>query len=240
MKTAVRNLFLAATLVTGAVGAQAVLLNRGGGMIYDTELNITWLQDWNYARTSGYTGVGVNADGTMTWIAGKQWADNLVYGGFSDWRLPTMVDTGEPGCDYSFGGTECGYNVLTKVGNTVFSEMAHLYYETLGNKALYDTNGVLNQSGWGLVNTGPFTNMKSSFYWSGLEYATFAGWAWFFNNTSGEQLPVPQSSDMYVVAVRPGDVTAAVPEPQPLVMLLMGAAAVLVAVKRRAHGAAPL
>ena len=223
-----------------AVAAQATLLERGGGLIYDIELNITWLQDWNYARTSGYTGTGVNANGSMTWNAGKLWAENLVYGGFSVWRLPTMVDTGTPGCNHSnAGGTDCGYNVQTKVGNTVYSERAHLYYETLGNKA-YCTPGdaVCNtaQPGWGLTNTGPFTNMQSGGYWSGLEYAPVAGRAWGFNTGFGAQGSDVQSNALYVVAVRPGDVTP-VPEPQSLALMLLGTAAMLVALKKRAHGA---
>ena len=196
MKTAVRNWVLAATLSAGAVVAQAALVNRGGGMIYDTELNITWLQDWNYAKTSGYTGQGVDADGRMTWNAGKQWAENLVYGNFSDWRLPTMVDIGAPGCDHSFvGGTDCGYNVQTKVGNMVYSELAHLYYETLGNKAICTPgDAVCNsaQPGWGLKNTGPFTNMQSDYYWSGLEYAPDVVAAWYFDTALGFQVATSQ------------------------------------------------
>jgi hypothetical protein len=39
----------------------AALWDRGGGLIYDDVLNITWLQDANYAKTSGY-----DADGRMT------------------------------------------------------------------------------------------------------------------------------------------------------------------------------
>ena len=36
-----------------ATPACSELIDRGGGLIYDTELNITWLQDANYAFTSG-------------------------------------------------------------------------------------------------------------------------------------------------------------------------------------------
>jgi hypothetical protein len=68
-----------------ALSSEAVLTDRGGGMIYDSDLNITWLQDANYARTSGY-----DADGLMTWLAATTWAANLSYGGFDDWRLPTF------------------------------------------------------------------------------------------------------------------------------------------------------
>ena len=34
--------------------ANAALYDRGNGLIYDDVLDITWLQDANYAKTSGY------------------------------------------------------------------------------------------------------------------------------------------------------------------------------------------
>ena len=43
--------------------AQAALVDRGGGMLYDTVLNITWLQDANYAKTSNYGFYPVSTDG---------------------------------------------------------------------------------------------------------------------------------------------------------------------------------
>jgi len=43
----------------------AILTDRGGGLIYDDDLNITWLQDANYADTSGYDDLlyGIDTDG---------------------------------------------------------------------------------------------------------------------------------------------------------------------------------
>jgi hypothetical protein len=55
-----------------SVSAQATLIDNGGGFIYDFDLGITWLQDANYASTSG-----------MTWSAANTWATTLVYGGVS-------------------------------------------------------------------------------------------------------------------------------------------------------------
>jgi hypothetical protein len=54
-------------------------------MIYDTELRITWLQDANYAMTSGF-----DADGRMNWTAANAWAAGLVVNGVSGWRLPAF------------------------------------------------------------------------------------------------------------------------------------------------------
>lgn len=70
---------IAASLVSGA--AQAALqgrdLNGSAGSFeayYDTVLDITWLADADYAKTSGY-----DADGYMTWTAANTWAANLSF-----------------------------------------------------------------------------------------------------------------------------------------------------------------
>lgn len=234
---AIRTLAITATLWAGALSAQAALVNRGGGMIYDTELNITWLQNWNQGAGSSYDNGISSTDGRMTWDNARAWADDLVWGGFSDWRLPTMIDTGTAGCDLSYGGgTDCGYNVQTKSGSTVYSEMAHLYYETLGNLSYCPPGDATcaggPQPGWGLVNTGPFTNMQSGIYLSGLEYEPFQQYVWAFVTLDGYQSFDGKQFESYAVAVRPGDVAASVPEPQTLVLvtLAMGTA---VFVRRR-------
>ena len=46
-----------------AITANAALIDRGTGMIYDTDQDITWLQDADYAATSGY-----DSDGQMNWF----------------------------------------------------------------------------------------------------------------------------------------------------------------------------
>lgn len=55
--------FLVAVCVANCSGgASASLIDRGGGLIYDSTKNNTWLQDANYAKTSGF-----DADGKMYW-----------------------------------------------------------------------------------------------------------------------------------------------------------------------------
>lgn len=84
--------YLAGALLFLSNAAQAELIDRGNGLIYDTVLDITWLQDANYAQTSGY-----DDDGYMTWYEATEWADQLVYAGFSDWRLASVcVSAGTP------------------------------------------------------------------------------------------------------------------------------------------------
>ena len=79
------TVFLASCLLV--VQANAALVDRGTGMIYDTDLGITWLQDANYAQTSGY-----DADGRMTWNQATNWAAGLNINGITGWRLPSTVD----------------------------------------------------------------------------------------------------------------------------------------------------
>jgi hypothetical protein len=73
-------------------------VDRGGGMVYDTTRNITRLANMNYASTSGYAAANAGGAGSNTNApdvntgrgAATMWANKPVYGGFDDWRLPTL------------------------------------------------------------------------------------------------------------------------------------------------------
>jgi hypothetical protein len=203
---------------------------------YDTDLDITWLADASYSKTSGY-----DSDGFMYWGQAENWVAGLNYNGITGWRLPTMVDTALSGCDLSYvGGTDCGYSVQTKVGKSVFSEVAVLWYETLGNKSYFGLSGANPQFGWGLSNTGPFENAREDGYWLGVEYAPYDNYAWHFNFHVGAQYSVNKVSNLLAWAVHSGDVglaidesTAVVAEPQAYLLAIAGLACALV--KRRRH-----
>jgi hypothetical protein len=135
--------FLLASLMT--TSASAALYDRGNGMIYDSAQNITWLQDANYAKTSGY-----DADGGMYWSQAVTWANDLVFGGFTDWRLASArlqnLDPYLPQlCSSSYDGT------CDKGCNNTRSELGHLFNE-LGNKASFNTSGN-SQTGFGALNS---------------------------------------------------------------------------------------
>lgn len=191
----------------------AALIERLGGLAYyDDVADLTWLAD-------------ANANGIMLWQAANDWAAGLTVGGVSGWRLPVTIDTGTPGCNYSVkGGTDCGYNVDTTTG-----EMANMFYNVLGNLAYSDTNGVIPQPGYGLQNTGPFSNIQSSFYWSATEYAPNTDDAWGFGMNHGSQVNTIKGNAFHAWAVQSGDIV-----PVPAAMWLFGSGLLgLVAVARR-------
>jgi hypothetical protein len=77
-----------------------------------------------------------------------------------------------------------------------------------------------------------FTNVQPIYYWSGTEFRPSVD-AWFFFPCCGPETSVSELSRMFAVAVRPGDVTAAVPEPQTLALALLALGATMVARRRR-------
>lgn len=225
---------VAALGVVAAPAAQAQLFDRGGGLIYDSVQNITWLADANYAKTSGS-----DAEGKMSWQNAVAWVDGLIYSdsmhgvNYSDWRLPSFNDLGAAGCEYGYSNTDCGFNV-----STASSELAHLFYGDFANIGFVDSRG-LQQPGYGLVDDPAsaadeslFGNIQSFSYWLGSSYPGDSSKAWYLSTATGMQNYISKGNNFYVWAVRDGDV-AAVPDPASYILFLSGLAAMAGSIRRR-------
>lgn len=209
---------LAAAALLSA-NTHAALIDRGNGMIYDTTLNITWLQDMNYPKT-----LGESASGSMYRDQALSWVDQLVYGGFDDWRLPSAHLIGNETLSMD-GSTDVGWN-------NIRSELGHLYYVDLLNS--YEA-GFVNPGNFidGLTHESKsFLNLTDNVYWLAEDSSLMYGM--LFDNWDGLQYRAPIGDGRAsVVAVRNGDV-AAVPVPS-AVWLLSSALFGLAGVARRSR-----
>ncbi len=160
--------------------ATASFFDRGGGLIYDSILNVTWLYDANYSKTTLY-----DDDGVMTWPQALSWASRMEYFDavrntkWSDWRLPTALNSDQSGPCFGFDCSD--------------SELGHLYYI----------------SGIWRASPGPFVNVKQNAYWTSTGRFSLPGTAWLFGLGNGQQDhtgPLEDILEAHAWAVRDGDV----------------------------------
>lgn len=186
-----------------SVSANAMLIDRGGGFIYDTDQNITWTQDANL------NGLGIWST-QMSWVAGLSLFDSVRNVTWSDWRLPT---TSQPdascGTQTDPGG---GFPLQGSGYGCTGSEMGHLF----------------NVDGINSTTAGPFTNVAANFYWSSTAYAPSniieqRKWAQHFGQSTGFQAAntTHLGNQAHAWAVRDGDVG---PVPIPAAVWLFGSA----------------
>ena len=171
------------------------------------------------------------ANGSFGWNAAVDWADQLVYGGFSDWRLPTL----NPNDTTCTGGAAVGIGF-----NCTGGELSGLFVTDLGYNA--PVSGLIpgDDTAEQIANKALFSNLQPYYYWSGTKYVP-TGQGWSFGANDGGQDPFdaePAGLTFYAVAVRAGDVPAAVPtmsvpEPQTLALALLALGATVVVRRRR-------
>ncbi len=147
---------LALLLLFAVSAAHADLIDIGGGMVYDSALDVTWQQDPNYAQTSGY-----DADGLMTFDEANTWAATLIHGGTGGWRLPTF-DSNNPRPGTATSANEIGSLLMELTGGGF-----DLYYP-------YDVSPFMNLPHLSGENS-PFREV----YWTGLAGGPGLAWDYY-------------------------------------------------------------
>lgn len=229
------NLSLLLITLTTSITAKAGLIDRGNGMIYDDVLDITWLQDANYMSTSGYAETNKHGhsftidhilpNGTTSWNPAFLWADSLVYMGYNDWRLPTVVRGGNDGWIES-------------------SELLHMFQVNLGNKCkLYDCSSEETNTNFVDAINGKLTSFYNieehiEGYWTGTKYTHSYEYdvdsggfiitavhdikeAFYYDKPNSSVGVSIMKNSLGSWAVRDGDV-AQVPEPSTLAIFALG------------------
>lgn len=230
--------------LTASPTAQAKLIDRGGGLLYDDVLNVTWMQDANYSMSSGRTKYGAES-----WYSAQSWASSLVYNdpvrgtSLSGWRLPRL-SVPNADCGPAFSGI-CGYKP-----DPMSSELAYMYYVNLGLKGYPDQGfgirwpGTFGPDGMPVFNVAvvgvdgiPIFNLTSQSvsYWMGTEAINFSFNAWTFGLGAGINTQDNKPDFNLAWLVRDGDVSP-VPEPSQLILFFVGLAVLLELRYKRSGG----
>lgn len=185
----------------------AELIDRGGGLIYDTDLNVTWLKNANV--------ISGNWQKVNALAASFEYFDSVRGVTYDDWRLPKVLIA-----DATCAGPNRAYGCTG-------SEMGHLFHVELGNLGYYDSVGNPGQGGWGLRNIGPFEGLAALPYWSGTEWEQGQLASYFFEFNLGAQDAFLWGANLRAMLVRDGDVAAVqvVSEPVSLGLSVLGLAA---------------
>jgi hypothetical protein len=220
---------LSGVLLLSQSAPRAALINRGNGLIYDNVLNVTWVQDVALART-----LGMDSDGIFDWLGAKAWADQLVYAGFADWRLPTLTPINGISFQRNFncdGSADYGYGIAAPGGASagfIGNELAYMFHVNLGNQSRCKGEypditwspdiGVQNASFVDALTheTDSFLNLQGlkQAFWADLPPAPSpAPYTWAFKYSGFNDWDAALQLHL-AWAVRDGDVVvAAIPEP---------------------------
>jgi hypothetical protein len=122
-------------VLSGSSPVAAGLIDRGNGLIYDSVLDVTWLQNADLFATQE----GPHYNGDLA--EQKAWIQNLVYAGFDDWRPATMSRSAEKlglFWNHSLTVIDCDPSSGTTEAECIDNELAYMYFYNLGGDGRYD------------------------------------------------------------------------------------------------------
>jgi hypothetical protein len=137
-----------------SMSSRAALVDNGGGLIYDTVLDITWAQP----------------DGPRSWDDAKTWAAGLTLGGVDGWRLPYISVAAGAG-PLTGGPVDC--STATEIACRD-NELGYMFYHNL--------SGTRNQSilTSGDPDLALFPTLQNDFYMSGTAGESIFVWDFLF------------------------------------------------------------
>lgn len=255
-----RNIAVAIALALAFSNAQSALHDRGGGLIYDDVLKVTWLADANLSmsNTFGVAGIGTHhldygsLYGSMSWYVAQEWLaaiNRSNYLGYSDWRFPIVKPVNGATFNNQFstdGSTDVGYNITS-----VNSELAHLAnVDLVGSARSMSPTCPTSMANCAIQDIGLFKNVNQRYsyitatevYPGSDSYRSFSfdsatsfgsvSYAWGYQGTSGKGYPA------VAMVLRDGDVAsvaAPIPEPETYAMMLAGLGLLGLTARRRRH-----
>ena len=218
-------------------GANASLIARAGGMVYDDVHNITWAADANLFQTqaasnpllvsqiiaanggviydtpNAYDTVPNSGIYTLTSADFNPSTGTMTWWGAQAWvnnlSLGGVAGWTLPITADASNPKDFGYNITT-------SQMGDLFYNQLGG-VTYSSITITHNANYNL-----FSNVQNYVLWLNNEYMYNLSGAWHFVTNYGSQYSISnKDTQLYAWAVRPGDV-AAVPLPGSVWLFLYG------------------
>lgn len=158
MKKMAISVTLCALLGTSFASHAALTPSADGKLIYDSDLNLIWLADANYSKSSGY-----HSTGLMPWNeANNTWAANLTFQGNSDWRLPTVSEMEHLRNDELGGSSNNNLFYSHNSNFNLFSNLNNSWYWTSTEAPNDATKAILFQLG----DDRQFLEPKTSGYYA--------------------------------------------------------------------------
>ncbi len=164
MKHQVKALVIAGlSLLT--CNAQASLTEIAPGLVYDTDLNLTWLQNANFTNSR------------MNWADANSWANTLSFAGLDGWRLPGLLPNNTDCLGANCQNTELGHLFYSELNGQAENELNSSVFNNV-QASVYWLKESVNMFGmnlgWGFVTGGGVLSGYQNVYNAASEFQAWA------------------------------------------------------------------